>query len=395
MLNDDFFTSGYADAHFLAKLGITRVGDMTGLDTIGIPVWFASRPNSRTLSVSQGKGVTHAQARISAVMEAAESAVAERPEDIVVGFKTGREMAEAGRSVVPFDRLMRCNADHFLTDHKYAWARGHDVMSGREVFAPYELVGLDMRAGTPWDHATFKMSSIGLAAGNDRAAVMTHALLEVIEHDATSTLDLFGWTKTVARSINLTRGQDAAFDQLVETVRAAGFEPRFFDITRQVPIPVVACFFTRMTASQDGVGAALIAGFACRPDAYDAAGAALLECVQSRATDIAGARDDIKKAAYNGSLATLPGMDPTGLSIHQIAGHTPRASLASAQERYDHVAKAVLANGIDEIYCFPLAPRDLGIDVVRMLVPNLGASSEGGITSGGTGLIDALLSGTS
>jgi len=32
-------------------LGITRVGLLTGLDTIGIPVAFATRPNSHTLSV--------------------------------------------------------------------------------------------------------------------------------------------------------------------------------------------------------------------------------------------------------------------------------------------------------------------------------------------------------
>lgn len=393
MLNDDFFTSGYADAHFLAKLGITRVGDITGLDTIGIPVWFASRPNSRALSVSQGKGASAAQARISAIMEAAEGAAAERPEDIVVAFKTGRDMAEAGRTVVPFGRLMRCNAGSFLVDHRYAWARGHEVTSGREVFAPYELVGLDMRAGAPWDHTTFKMSSIGLAAGRDRAAVMSHALLEVIEHDATSALDLFGWTHSVARSIGYTPGQHAELDRLVQCVRSVGFEPHFFDITGRIAIPVVACFFERLVASQDGVGATLMAGFACRPDAHEAASAALLECVQSRATEIAGSRDDIKDANYAGSRATLPETGASGLTFDQIKGHRLGASLATPQDRYDHIAGALLANGTDEIYCFPLAGPDLGIDVVRMLVPDLGASSEGGTSAGSANLIDALLGG--
>jgi YcaO-like protein with predicted kinase domain len=41
----------------LPKLGITRVANVTGLDTIGIPVAMAVRPNSRSLSVSQGKGL--------------------------------------------------------------------------------------------------------------------------------------------------------------------------------------------------------------------------------------------------------------------------------------------------------------------------------------------------
>ena len=36
--------------------GITRVANVTGLDHIGIPVVMVTRPNSRSISVSQGKG---------------------------------------------------------------------------------------------------------------------------------------------------------------------------------------------------------------------------------------------------------------------------------------------------------------------------------------------------
>src|SRR5215470_1129527 len=53
-------------------LGITRVANVTGLDWVGIPVYNAIRPNSRSLSVSQGKGVTHTAAKVSAYMESAE-----------------------------------------------------------------------------------------------------------------------------------------------------------------------------------------------------------------------------------------------------------------------------------------------------------------------------------
>src|SRR5262245_22815534 len=63
-------------SHF-AALGITRIADVTGLDTIGIPVCVAVRPNSRSLSVSQGKGLTLEQARVSAAMESIETHHAE------------------------------------------------------------------------------------------------------------------------------------------------------------------------------------------------------------------------------------------------------------------------------------------------------------------------------
>ena len=49
--------------------GITRVADVTGLDRIGVPVAMAVRPNARSLSVSQGKGVDRDAARASALME--------------------------------------------------------------------------------------------------------------------------------------------------------------------------------------------------------------------------------------------------------------------------------------------------------------------------------------
>ena len=50
---------------------------MTGLDWVGIPVYQAARPNSRSLSVSQGKGLTPTQAKVSALMEALEGFHAE------------------------------------------------------------------------------------------------------------------------------------------------------------------------------------------------------------------------------------------------------------------------------------------------------------------------------
>jgi len=40
----------------LKDFGITRVGEITGLDRIGLPVWIAVRPNARSLSVS-GEGL--------------------------------------------------------------------------------------------------------------------------------------------------------------------------------------------------------------------------------------------------------------------------------------------------------------------------------------------------
>src|SRR5256885_2271791 len=60
-----------------ARMGITRLGNITGLNRIGIPVAIAVRPNSRSVSVSQGKGYDLPQAMASALMEACEGFHAE------------------------------------------------------------------------------------------------------------------------------------------------------------------------------------------------------------------------------------------------------------------------------------------------------------------------------
>src|SRR4051812_22073928 len=69
----------------LRDFGITRVGLLTGLDVLNIPVAFATRPNSHTLSVFQGKGIDKEAAMTSAAMEAIETRIAEiAPADLTL-----------------------------------------------------------------------------------------------------------------------------------------------------------------------------------------------------------------------------------------------------------------------------------------------------------------------
>src|SRR5437868_3461455 len=51
----------------MPALGITRLANVTGLDHVGVPTWMAVRPLALSLSVSQGKGLTHDLAKISAL----------------------------------------------------------------------------------------------------------------------------------------------------------------------------------------------------------------------------------------------------------------------------------------------------------------------------------------
>jgi YcaO-like protein with predicted kinase domain len=53
-------------------MGITRIANVTGLDTVGVPVVMVCRPNARSLAVSQGKGLDLPAAKASGLMESIE-----------------------------------------------------------------------------------------------------------------------------------------------------------------------------------------------------------------------------------------------------------------------------------------------------------------------------------
>src|SRR5215510_6239155 len=57
----------------MSCFGITRLATVTGLDSIGLPVYTAIRPNSRSLATAQGKGFDADSAKVSALMESIET----------------------------------------------------------------------------------------------------------------------------------------------------------------------------------------------------------------------------------------------------------------------------------------------------------------------------------
>jgi len=338
---------------------------------IGIPVWFASRPNSRGLAVSQGKGLTHAQARLSAVMESVETAYAERCETLIRGRASCSELEASGRRAVSFARMLRCASEQIDADRPRFWVEGRMWRSREPIYAPYELVGIDYRQISPWDHETFHMSSIGLAAHADSERATLHALLEAIENDATAALDVFGYSEQLIEELpELPRSQELA--QAIDRLAAAGLRAGFVKLVGAVDLPVVGCFVARDVAVAGGSGTAVSAGFACRLRLEEAALSALLEAVQSRLTNIAGARDDIELSAFAPLGGTL--VDDLPVTRLIAAGlqpaPPPKRSLAQVADR-------LAAAGIDDFAVFELSDTP-GISVVRVLVPDLQSPADTG-----------------
>lgn len=383
-----FFVDGWADPAFLEHFGITRVGDLTGLDTVGIPVWFACRPNSRGLAVSQGKGLSHAQARISAVMECIEGAVAEQTEPLIACTASLAEMQAEGKATVPLQAMRRCRADRIDPDRARCWVAGFNYFDRAPTHAPYELVGLDMRSGTRWDHQAFLMTTIGLAAGPTVEHAALHALCELIENDATTMIDLLGISGSGAREIDCSESGHAGLGEALAAIDAAGFTVRFFDVTGVIPIPVVACFLEAPFHGGRRPAVGISAGFACRPSAGDAALAALLEAVQSRLTKIAGSREDLSEASFRSGRARLPRTDAPPVRLDALRG--PEST--GAADMLDRVAGLVREHSsIGELHIFPLLPDSAPFQVVRILAAHMEAVVDDGVVKLGSHAIRRLL----
>ncbi|QWF85983.1 YcaO-like family protein [Amycolatopsis sp. CA-230715] len=269
----------------LPRLGITRVAEVTWLDEIGIPVFQAIRPNSRTLSVSQGKGISNALARVSAAMEAVELWHAENPLPAAARMSTVEEMERVVGYRV--GELALAKRNHLNPDALLPWRTAH-LIGGGESAVPADLLRLDYRVDGHWAPPLFRASSNGLASGNTLDEALLHGMYEVVERDSMARAARGGPPPLVDPG---TVG-DTGLAELLDRYRATKVhvQMRFLENPFRIPAFDARIWSDAFPTTFGGAGAHL--------DASVALSRALTEAAQSRATAIAGARDDIGHAPY-------------------------------------------------------------------------------------------------
>ena len=224
----------------LPQFGITRLANVTGLDRIGIPVWMCIRPNGRSLSVSQGKGVTAELAQASAAMESIELYHAEHvaPPDLVASYREARRHHAV---LDPRDLQPGPCWRTYTPTRPIAWIRGTDLASGEPLFVPHARVNCTGAAPIPTMGCSF-VTSTGLASGNHRSEALCHAMFEVIERDCEMALgtDVSGcaarhgsWTPTPWTRRCCVGCWTSSL--------APGLSVRMWDMTSDVGIPAYRC----------------------------------------------------------------------------------------------------------------------------------------------------------
>lgn len=343
---------------FMPIAEITRVGELTELDDLGLPVFHACRPNSRNLSTSQGKALSAVSAEIGAIAESMEAHFASRSEDLISFWGEPAALARRGDGLRWM--LGSANKDEFANT-QVGWVRGVSLVHGDVVHLPFEKVGLDFRRNAGWNGDIARMSTIGLGAGQTIADAAMHALCEIIENDACTMIEAMGVHPPFAVTLSKPAGLCPDLDCILDLVAAASMEVRIVKVVQRQNIPVVGAFLR--APSHLSTQHMTFAGFACRLSAVAATVAAILEAAQSRLTHIAGARDDMLADDY---VYRSGGdwLNERTQSFEVAFGEGQRAKGALAS-LIDHLVE----DGAPDVILVPLASIGDCFHIVRVVVP--------------------------
>jgi ribosomal protein S12 methylthiotransferase accessory factor len=352
-----------------ARMGITRIANVTGLDRIGIPVVMVCRPNSRSIAVSQGKGLDLAAARASGLMEAIETYHAERI-DRPLKLASQRELQER-HALVDTGLLATPTDSRFDPALRILWIEGHDLISQRPTWVPYETVHTDFTLPYPSGSGCFVASTNGLASGNHLLEATSHGICEVVERDATSLWNHLHPALKEASRLDLDSVDDEDCRQVALRLEQAGFEVAAWDITSDTLIPSFYCLI--VDRSREGAHSG--AGAGAHPSRAVALLRALTEAVQVRTTYIAGSRDDLHPDEF-----TPPAIDRKLRRARSLmAGRGARRDFASiptfdGASFADDVAwllDRLRAVGTRQVLAVDLTDPEIGVPVVRVVIPGL------------------------
>jgi ribosomal protein S12 methylthiotransferase accessory factor len=352
--------------------GITRVANITGLDDLGIPVALAVRPNSRSLSVSQGKGTTLLAAKLSAVMEGLEHYHAERVTGAVWLERHATLVRE--RAVADVERLPR-TARHFDSQARIPWINATVLFTAQTIAVPFELVHLDLTLPLPEGSGYFPLGSNGLGAGRTRDEAILHGLLELIERDG---LALF-YERTPAaqatRRLRIDSVEDVTCKMLLKRMADADLGVALWDMTSNIGVTSCLCSIgERHYDALRSVGMAR--GYGCHPNRAIALRRALTEAAQSRLTRIAGSRDDLQPHELERirSSASVQHQrehaEQEGFAVRKFSELTSLDD-ASVAELLGFVCAALRRAGLDDVLFVDLSRPEFPVSVVRVLVPGL------------------------
>ncbi len=363
-------------ARALARvLGISRVTDITRLDTVGVPVFASIRPDASpgSLCVNAGKGLRRAEARVGAYMEAIEFAFAEynRAGLPVTRAPAGAVYEGDARPDSILDFCPRLSTEIDL-EVPIACVTAEDIGTGAPFLVPAELVFMPFPSDSD-SPSYFGSNSNGLASGNTVLEATAHALAEVIERDIYS----FYLMDEVSALV-----EPETFPSSLRRLRQAIDRAGLTLYVRSIPNPFGIPFFTATIADPHRVDPLFVnGGHGCHPDRAVAITRAVTEALQSRLSFIHGGRDDLadaharyaawtpaRRVAHAEQVIALAARSEPTVAFDEVEAPPPSRTLAGLVASMTAAIQQVHATRVLRV-CY--TPPSLPLQVVRVLVPGL------------------------
>jgi len=383
------------------KIGVTRVADITHMDVLSVPNYSAVLPGTEDyIWVYSGKGLTKAHAKASALMESIErycSLPSGGPRNFIQ--ETYCQLSKRCRVLHPHE-IVEPLRFRYCDDMFMDYLPGYDLFTEKQIMVPATLA-LFRYSPTPPSVNPFAFHHTnGLASGNVQEEAICHSLCEVIERDATSLAELrasaipFNFIKYIADSLrangySLPRINNDNFKDdpsvfpdvdiseiefkpaksIVEKFTKAGISLIIKDITSDIGIPTFNASSVEWITHNYGY---LAEGHGTHPDTRIALLRAITEVSQTRAANIHGARDDLRKINYGENNSTdkrawqfMPSTKT--IKFSEIRTYVNEDILDDIKLILDRLKNVGLTTAI----IINLTIAQIGIPVVRSIVPGL------------------------
>jgi ribosomal protein S12 methylthiotransferase accessory factor len=350
------------------------VCNVTPLDFVGLPVWSAVTPLAKDLTVHAGKGGSPLAAQLSAVMEAIERVCGESMPDSRIrhaSFDTLR--SESGPAVLDPETLNLPFSTEYTPDRLIGWTVGYDVAGADHIWVPVDAVISPAEEGVCSGAETN-----GLAAGNTITEAALHAVYELIERDAASIeqfVELYAESTdrraSPVRSVELTQLPDEA-RAWAERLSENDLQVVIQDLTNDIRVPVFGALIVDEAFAGNMGQTTVFAGHGCDLSARRAVFRAIAEATQAHSVVSLGARETFE--------GTRPFPDRSARLRRRLDVLRPRQQVAFCNDDFGSgdlwrdlqvVLERLSSAGLNRCIIVDLTREDLGIPVVRAIVPGL------------------------
>jgi thioglycine synthase len=398
------------------KIGVTRISDITFMDRLYIPNYSTTLPGTDDIFwVYGGKGTTKTQAKVSAVMESIErysSMHCINPGTIIKASYL--ELSNSYSNVLHPAEVTEPVSPHYDEATTIDYLTGFDLLNNEEILVPAEIVYYRYFPKRPAISVFQSSHTNGLASGTVLEEAVCHALCEVIERDAVSIADLcascipYNIVDKIGESLvpanygnshlsdsigakfvdDPTIYSDVEIDEvtkefpfikkLLRKFTEAGIPLLIKNIAQKdIPIPTIVASSIDWITHDYGLFAK---GYGTHLDSRVALIRAITELSQTRAVNIQGARDDLKRIQYKDSdeiykrkWQFMPSSVAEQNCEHNVMNFSEIRTYVNRDILTDiNLLLAVLKEaGLRRVIIFNLTNPDIGIPVVRAIVPGL------------------------